>query len=327
MNSRLRRGGAGPHPPFGRRPQALVVTDRNFSTTCTRWSSPSARRSDVAVALDLHELRRVSAALRRPGPSRQPHGRGALLRQQKFSLQPTARPARATAIPIAMPSSPTSTPSVSAALAAGQASDLGRYQEERTRRLLQECRTSSGVAKRAGEVRVHDFLIKELGRAVPYGIYYLASQCRLGQRRHLPTTPRPSRSRRFAAGGRRSAAPVTPMLTLLASPPTAAAPTALASACGNASCNVSPTNRHRHRRASPALRTSKCNKIEHRLFSFISQLAGLTVRQLSVIVYLISATTTSTGLAVRCELRHTYPSSPSPTPNGRPLYLCPNFTQ
>src|SRR6516162_7979322 len=49
--------------------------------------------------------------------------------------------------------------------------------------------------------------------------------------------------------------------------------------------------------------TSKWNKIEHRLFSFISQ--NWRVRRLvshRVIVELISATTTKTGLTVRCEL-------------------------
>jgi hypothetical protein len=48
---------------------------------------------------------------------------------------------------------------------------------------------------------------------------------------------------------------------------------------------------------------SKWNKIEHRLFSFISQ--NWRARPLvsyRVIVDLIAATTTTTGLAVRCEI-------------------------
>ena len=49
--------------------------------------------------------------------------------------------------------------------------------------------------------------------------------------------------------------------------------------------------------------TGKWNKIEHRLFSFISQnwRAKPHVRY-RVIVELISATTTKTGLTVRCQL-------------------------
>jgi Rhodopirellula transposase DDE domain len=49
--------------------------------------------------------------------------------------------------------------------------------------------------------------------------------------------------------------------------------------------------------------TSKWNKIEHRLFSFISQnWRAQPLVSHRVIVELISATTTKTGLAVRCEL-------------------------
>src|SRR5215471_19208715 len=49
--------------------------------------------------------------------------------------------------------------------------------------------------------------------------------------------------------------------------------------------------------------TSKWNKIEHRLFSFISQnWRAQPLVSYRVIVALISATTTKTGLTVRCEL-------------------------
>jgi hypothetical protein len=49
--------------------------------------------------------------------------------------------------------------------------------------------------------------------------------------------------------------------------------------------------------------TSKWNKIEHRLFSFIStNWRGKPLTSLAVIVSLIAATTTATGLRVRCEL-------------------------
>ena len=49
--------------------------------------------------------------------------------------------------------------------------------------------------------------------------------------------------------------------------------------------------------------TSKWNKIEHRLFSFISQNSRAKPPvSYRVIVELISAATTQTGLTVRCEL-------------------------
>jgi hypothetical protein len=56
--------------------------------------------------------------------------------------------------------------------------------------------------------------------------------------------------------------------------------------------------------------TSKWNKIEHRLFSFISQnWRGKPLVSHEAIVNLIVATTTKTGLTVSCELdQNSYPS-------------------
>ncbi len=56
--------------------------------------------------------------------------------------------------------------------------------------------------------------------------------------------------------------------------------------------------------------TSKWNKIEHRLFSFITgNWPGKPLVSYQVIVQLIAATTTKTGLKVHCELdRNAYPA-------------------
>jgi hypothetical protein len=55
--------------------------------------------------------------------------------------------------------------------------------------------------------------------------------------------------------------------------------------------------------------TSKWNKIEHRLFSFITlNWRGKPLRSFKTIVQLIAATTTTTGLIVRAELdKNKYP--------------------
>jgi hypothetical protein len=55
--------------------------------------------------------------------------------------------------------------------------------------------------------------------------------------------------------------------------------------------------------------TSKWNKIEHRLFSYIStNWRGQPLVSLAVIVNLIATTRTASGLRVRCELdRRAYP--------------------
>ena len=152
-------------------------------------------------------------------------------------------------------------------------------------------------------VRVHDFLIKELGRAVPYGVYDLAANAgwvsvgidhdtaafavnsirqwwlNLGQARY----PDATRLLITADGG------------------------------GSNGWRVRLWKRELQKLANelgldivvshlpPG--TSKWNKIEHRLFSFISQ--NWRARPLvsyRTIVELISATTTQTGLTVRCEL-------------------------
>ena len=56
--------------------------------------------------------------------------------------------------------------------------------------------------------------------------------------------------------------------------------------------------------------TSKWNKIEHRLFSFISSnWRGEPLRDYETVVKLIAKTTTAKGLAVTCRLdRRTYPT-------------------
>ena len=56
--------------------------------------------------------------------------------------------------------------------------------------------------------------------------------------------------------------------------------------------------------------TSKCNKIEHRLFSLITQnWRGRPLVSYQTIVQLIAATPTDTGLKVRCEIDpNTYPA-------------------
>jgi hypothetical protein len=153
------------------------------------------------------------------------------------------------------------------------------------------------------EVRVHDFLQPELGRAVPYGLYDLAANAGwvgvgmnhdtaafavqtirrwwhdLGQLRY----PAAERLVITADGGGSNGWRLRLWKTELQS---------LADEIGQAiEVHHLPPG------------TSKWNAIEHRLFSFISM--NWRARPLvsyRVIVDLISATTTRTGLTVHCEL-------------------------
>ena len=153
------------------------------------------------------------------------------------------------------------------------------------------------------EVRVHDFLIKQLGRAVPYGIYDLAANAgwvavgvdndtaafavqtirrwwlEVGRIRY----PLARRLVITADGGGSNGSRVRLWKLELQS---------LADELG-----ISIEVHH----LPPG--TSKWNKIEHRLFSFISQnWRAKPLVSYRVIVDLISSTTTKTGLTVRCEL-------------------------
>jgi transposase len=153
------------------------------------------------------------------------------------------------------------------------------------------------------DVRVHDFLIKELGRAVPYGIYDLAANAgwvsvgidhdtaafavqtirtwwhELGRQRY----PGARRLTITADGGGSNGSRVRLWKRELQD---------LADEVGiEISVHHFPPG------------TSKWNKIEHRLFSFISMnWRAKPLVSYQVIVDLIGSTTTKTGLSVRCEL-------------------------
>src|SRR5579864_2175316 len=153
------------------------------------------------------------------------------------------------------------------------------------------------------EVKVHDFLDPKLGRAVPYGVYDINNNVgwvsvgtdhdtacfavnairrwwkMMGKRRH----PQARRLMITADGGGSNGYRVRLWKTELQRlandlrlPITV--------------CHMPPG-------------TSKWNKIEHRLFSFITiNWRGKPLRSYRTIVQLIAATTTETGLTVRAEL-------------------------
>src|SRR5216683_2814396 len=165
------------------------------------------------------------------------------------------------------------------------------------------------------KVRVHDFLIKALGRAVPYGVYDLAANAgwvNLGVDHDTAAFAVHSIRRWWQAIGR-TRYPHAKRLLITAD------------GGGSPFDKGSGGSRVRlWKRELQALAneigltidvhhlppgTSKWNKIEHRLFSYISQ--NWRARPLvsyRVIVDLIAATTTKTGLTVRREIdKNLYP--------------------
>jgi transposase len=159
-------------------------------------------------------------------------------------------------------------------------------------------------------VRVHDFLLPTKGKAIPYGVYDLtrnAGWVNVGIDHDTAAFAVNSIRRWWGTMGRR----VYPKArTLLITADSGGSNGArlrlwkwelqkLATGSG-----LSISVRH----LPPG--TSKWNKIEHRLFSFISKnWRGRPLTSLAVIVNLIAATRTRAGLKVRCELdRGRYPA-------------------
>lgn len=159
------------------------------------------------------------------------------------------------------------------------------------------------------KVRIHDFVIPELGRAAPYGVYDLtrnAGWVSVGVDHDTAAFAAQSIRRWWESMGA-EAYPEARRLLITADSggsngvrvrlwKTELQKLADETGLEISICHLPPG-------------TSKWNKIEHRLFSFISQnWRGKPLVSHEVIVNLIAATTTRTGLQVRAELdRGKYP--------------------
>jgi transposase len=153
------------------------------------------------------------------------------------------------------------------------------------------------------KVRVHDFLIPELGRAAPYGVYDVtqnAGWVSVGVDHDTAAFAAQSIRRWWESMGNEAYPKARKLLITADSGGSNGARVRLwklelqklADGTGLeiSICHLPPG-------------TSKWNKIEHRLFSFISQnWRGKPLVSHQVIVNLIAATTTKTGLRVRAEV-------------------------
>ena len=159
-------------------------------------------------------------------------------------------------------------------------------------------------------VRVHDFVIPELGRAAPYGVYDLANNSgwvSVGVDHDTSAFAVETIRRWWYRMGQQSYPQATKLLIT-------------ADSGGSNGSRVRLWKVELQRLADETgleLRvchlppgTSKWNKIEHRLFSFISQnWRGKPLVSHQVIVDLIAATSTKTGLKVRAQIdSNLYPS-------------------
>ena len=270
--------------------QALVSpTERGDPMSPLRWTCKSLRRLAAELVEQGHPVSHTVV--------------GALLRAEGFSLQANQKTLEGSSHPDRDAQFAHIAQDVSAALAQNQpVISVDTKKKELVGSFKNPGREwhPQGTPE---QVRVHDFLVEELGRAVPYGVYDLAANTgwvsvgvdadtaafavqtirRWWQEAGRARYPAAGRLVITADGGGSNGSRVRLWKRELQ---------ALADEFGiEVSVHHLPPG------------TSKWNKIEHRLFSFISQnWRAKPLVSYRVIVDLISATTTKTGLSVRCEL-------------------------
>lgn len=298
---RIRRAGAG---------RKLAETkDPNLRPTLERLVEPLSRGDpESPLRWTLKSLRRLSEELHRAGHAAGRSLVGELLHDMGYSLQGT-RKTREGSSHVDRNAQFEYINAQAAAFLKGRRPVISV--DTKKKELVGDFKNSGQEWHPRGkppEVRVHDFIIKDLGKVAPYGVYDLANNIgwvgvgishdtaefavatiakwwrRLGRRR-FPTAK--SILITADAGGSNGTRVRLWKLELQKF----ADRTGLAITV----CHMPPG-------------TSKWNKIEHRLFSFITQnWRGKPLDSHATILKLIASTTTATGLKVYCELdEHDY---------------------
>jgi hypothetical protein len=300
---RVRRAGGGR--------KSLTATDETLWRDLRALVEPVTRGDPMAPLLwTAKSLRNLAAELRALGHRIGHNVVAKLLREMGYSLQANRKTLEGASHPDRNAQFNYINDQVKAALAAGEpAISVDTKKKE----LVGDFKNNGREYRPKGEpqaVRVHDFKIPELGRASPYGVYDIAHNTgwvsvgvdhdtsafavntirRWWQTMGRERYPKASKLLITADGGGSNGSRVRLWKLELQ---------ALANELDIeiTVCHLPPG-------------TSKWNKIEHRLFSFITQnWRGRPLVSYQTIVQLIANTTTETGLTVRSELdTNTYPS-------------------
>jgi hypothetical protein len=296
LAGRVRRAGGGRKPLVVSNPDllgelmALVEPgERGDPMSPLRWTCKSLRQLAAELVARGHQISRTVV--------------GDLLKAQKFSLQANSKTNEGGDRPDRDAQFSYLNQSVTTALAARQPVISV---DTKKKELVGDFKNAGREWRPQGEpeaVRVHDFLLKDLGRAVPYGIYDLAANAgwvSVGMNHDTAAFAIQSIRRWWHDIGRLRY-PNAKRLTI--------------------TCDGGGSNGSRVRLWKRELQkladelglditvhhlppgTSKWNKIEHRLFSFITlNWRAKPLVSYQVIIDLIGATTTQTGLKVVCEL-------------------------
>jgi hypothetical protein len=282
----------------------LTDTDATLLADLQGLVEPATRGDPQAPLLwTSRSLRNLAAALQAMGHRVCHNVVANLLRQLEYSLQSNRKTREGTNNPDRDAQFDHINTEVKAALAAGQPAISV---DTKKRELVGDFKNAGRELRPKGQpepVRVHDFKIPELGRAVPYGVYDIAGNTgwvSVGID-HDTASFAANAIRRWWQTMGRARYPEARSLLITAD-------------CGGSNgARVRLWKRELQALADefgfpitvchlpPG--TSKWNKIEHRLFSFITQnWRGKPLVSYQTIVQLIAATTTRTGLNVKCEV-------------------------
>ena len=293
---RVRRPGGGR--------KSLISASPHLLADLNALVDPDARGDPMSpLRWTCKSLRRLARELRERGHKISHTVAGELLKQLKFSLQGNSKTREGGDCPDRDAQFGHINTSVKSALAENQPVISV---DTKKKELVGDFKNNGREWRPKGcpeEVRVHDFLIKELGRAVPYGVYDLAANAgwvNVGINHDTAAFAVQTIRRWWQEVGRIRYPRATRLLIT-------------ADGGGSNGSRVRLWKRELQRLANElgiAIEvhhfppgTSKWNKIEHRLFSFITQNWRATpLVSYRVIVDLIAATTTKTGLKVLCEL-------------------------
>jgi transposase len=299
---RVRRRGGGR--------KSLVSASPQLLTDLESLVDPDARGDPMsALRWTCKSLRRLARELRERGHKISHTVVGELLKQLNFSLQANSKTREGADCPDRDAQFGHINASVKSALAENQPVISV---DTKKKELVGDFKNNGREWHPKGcpeEVRVHDFLIKELGRAVPYGVYDLAANAgwvSVGIDHDTAAFAVQTIRRWWQEIGRIRYPQATRLVIT-------------ADGGGSNGSRLRLWKRELQRLASElgiAIEvhhfppgTSKWNSIEHRLFSFISQnWRAKPLVSYRVIVELIGATTTEAGLKVLCELdQNRYP--------------------
>ena len=300
---RVRRKGGGRRP--------LVVTDPTLLTDLKDLVEPTTRGDPTAPLLwTAKSLRNLAAGLRELGHRIGHNVVADLLRDLGYSLQANRKTREGTNHPDRNAQFGYINRKVKQALAA---LEPAISVDTKKKELVGDFKNGGREYRPKGQpepVRVHDFIIPELGRAAPYGVYDIADNAgwvSVGIDKDTASFAVNSIRRWWQTMGRARYPHATKLL--------------ITADCGGSNgVRVRLWKRELQNLANelgiaitvchlpPG--TSKWNRIEHRLFSFITQnWRGKPLVSHQAIVQLIAATTTDTGLKVRSEIdRNTYPA-------------------